>query len=332
MRQKKRGFTIVELVIVLAVIGILSAVLIPTFSNLVKQSKMSVDQQAVRQMNTILATEAVDGKIDSVEKVREILTKAGINTENYVPLTIGTAFAWVKKTGEIVQVSIVEDNGSTVYVNVNSTDESFTSNEIDFLLKAEEIVDPNRIDPADKPIATVLTGNHSGIEVNFVKDEGDCSLFSFAPEHDLNGENANDPNLVASAEKYSGWIADFAIILNDDFSEGTVGICGSYFGIAWQTIELFEDASVGTTYFLMDAYEGYTITYETLLDFCRSDSNNERDYFNCGTYNLDRGNIGKSITVELRLYQPSEENEYVKSEKYLVCNSVTVTFNSVAEK
>lgn len=36
---KKKGFTIVELVIVVAVIGILSAILIPSFSNLIQTSK-----------------------------------------------------------------------------------------------------------------------------------------------------------------------------------------------------------------------------------------------------------------------------------------------------
>ena len=39
MIKKKKGFTIVELVIVIAVVGILSAVLIPTFSNLIEKAK-----------------------------------------------------------------------------------------------------------------------------------------------------------------------------------------------------------------------------------------------------------------------------------------------------
>ncbi len=38
MKKNKKGFTIVELVIVIAVIGILAAVLIPTFTNVVENS------------------------------------------------------------------------------------------------------------------------------------------------------------------------------------------------------------------------------------------------------------------------------------------------------
>ena len=47
MKKRKRGFTIVELVIVIAVIAILAAVLIPTFTNLIKRANLSNDQSAI---------------------------------------------------------------------------------------------------------------------------------------------------------------------------------------------------------------------------------------------------------------------------------------------
>ena len=53
-KTNKRGFTIVELVIVIAVIAILAAVLIPTFSNLVKKANVTADTQLVRNLNTAL--------------------------------------------------------------------------------------------------------------------------------------------------------------------------------------------------------------------------------------------------------------------------------------
>ena len=56
-KSNRKGFTIVELVIVIAVIAILAAVLIPTFSNLIKKANESSDVQAVRQMNTFLAAD-----------------------------------------------------------------------------------------------------------------------------------------------------------------------------------------------------------------------------------------------------------------------------------
>lgn len=49
---KKRGFTIVELVIVIAVIAILASVLIPTFANVVTKAKESKNLQDVRNVYT----------------------------------------------------------------------------------------------------------------------------------------------------------------------------------------------------------------------------------------------------------------------------------------
>lgn len=56
MQKRKKGFTIVELVIVIAVIAILAAVLIPTFANVIKKANESVVVQNVRNMNTVLAS------------------------------------------------------------------------------------------------------------------------------------------------------------------------------------------------------------------------------------------------------------------------------------
>ncbi len=57
--KRKKGFTVVELVIIIAVIAILAAVLIPTFSSIVKKANESTDIQTVRNLNTAI-------KIDDV--------------------------------------------------------------------------------------------------------------------------------------------------------------------------------------------------------------------------------------------------------------------------
>ena len=56
----KKGFTVVELVIVIAVIAILAAVLIPTVSGIIAKANESKDTQLVRNLNTALAAD-VDG-------------------------------------------------------------------------------------------------------------------------------------------------------------------------------------------------------------------------------------------------------------------------------
>ena len=56
--SKKRGFTIIELVIVIAVIAILAAVLIPTFSNVIQKAKEANDTVMVKTMNTALVNDS----------------------------------------------------------------------------------------------------------------------------------------------------------------------------------------------------------------------------------------------------------------------------------
>ena len=63
-KKAKRGFTITELVIVIAVIAILAAVLIPTFSNVIKRANESAAMQEAKseydnfRPETILTDEA----------------------------------------------------------------------------------------------------------------------------------------------------------------------------------------------------------------------------------------------------------------------------------
>ena len=54
--KNKKAFTVVELVIVIAIIAILAAVLIPTFASLIKKANVSKDEQLIRNLNTALAT------------------------------------------------------------------------------------------------------------------------------------------------------------------------------------------------------------------------------------------------------------------------------------
>ncbi len=109
----KKGFTIVELVIVVAVIAILAAVLIPTFSGIINKANLSADQQAVRQMNVALVAGSVEGKPADSEDVIEILAEAGYNSRTaLIPVTSGYQFCWYSTENSIV---LVDTEGNIVY-------------------------------------------------------------------------------------------------------------------------------------------------------------------------------------------------------------------------
>ena len=107
VKIKKKGFTIVELVIVIAVIAVLAVVLIPTFSSLIKKANMSADMVAVKEMNTILATEEItDGKPATVVEAQEVLTSNGVN--DFTPMDANNVFYWVGSDNRVILWDIEE--------------------------------------------------------------------------------------------------------------------------------------------------------------------------------------------------------------------------------
>jgi type IV pilus assembly protein PilA len=67
-KNNRKGFTIVELVIVIAVIAILAGVLIPTFASIIsKANESKALQEAQNAYKEAYALAVADGKIDSNE-------------------------------------------------------------------------------------------------------------------------------------------------------------------------------------------------------------------------------------------------------------------------
>ena len=65
MKNNKKGFTIVELVIVIAVIAILAGVLIPTFAGITTKAKKSAAlQEATNLYKEVYALDMSDGNLD----------------------------------------------------------------------------------------------------------------------------------------------------------------------------------------------------------------------------------------------------------------------------
>jgi len=72
-KRLKRAFTITELVIVIAVIAVLAAVLVPTFSNVVDNAKESHDKQIVRSINTALSAYSAENNGATPKSYEELM-------------------------------------------------------------------------------------------------------------------------------------------------------------------------------------------------------------------------------------------------------------------
>ena len=103
--SNKKGFTIVELVIVIAVIAILAAVLIPTFSGIVRRAQISADVQLCKNLNTVLSNAKAEGRIPgSMYDVLYLINEAGYILENLNPTSQGFYYAWDQKENSIIYI------------------------------------------------------------------------------------------------------------------------------------------------------------------------------------------------------------------------------------
>jgi len=142
MNKKKKGFTIVELVVVIAVIGILSAILIPTFSGLIRRSQEQGQQLELRNAYEAYAIEAGE---DVLTEHQVVLAK-----ENTLANTAGNADTdTLAKLWKLYEGEDKAQLGSWVHVGTD-----------DFAF-----VDDGETDPANHKLALVADKDYNGYYV-----------------------------------------------------------------------------------------------------------------------------------------------------------------------
>ena len=92
MNKNRKGFTIVELVIVIAIIAILAAVLIPTFASLIQKANISKDTQVIRNLNTAIAT--ATEKPETMRDALKIAAEAGYLVDKINAAANGNDILW----------------------------------------------------------------------------------------------------------------------------------------------------------------------------------------------------------------------------------------------
>ena len=102
-KLNRKGCTIVELVIVIAVIAILAAVLIPTMSNLIKTAQTSADVTLVKNVNLILATErATEGKNATMQEALDDALEGGYDVKKLTPTNSDNHILWDQESDNFV--------------------------------------------------------------------------------------------------------------------------------------------------------------------------------------------------------------------------------------
>ena len=126
---KKKAFTIVELVIVIAIIAVLAAVLVPTFTTVVKKAKISNDTQLVKNLNTALVADAaVNGKHMTMQSALDAAFKFGYDVSKINATANGNEILWDSAN----DVFCYWNDGTIEYVPDSVSDENKITLNSDF--------------------------------------------------------------------------------------------------------------------------------------------------------------------------------------------------------
>ena len=126
-RKAKKGFTIIELVIVIAVIGILAAVLIPTFSNVIDKANATAAMEEARNAYTQYLLETADKNDVANYNFNIKVTKSG--TDYYFAVTNGQFGATQLTITPTENIYTVTETGSLLKPTTSSTTGNSTTGE-----------------------------------------------------------------------------------------------------------------------------------------------------------------------------------------------------------
>ena len=164
-KSNKKGFTVVELVIVIAIIAILAAVLIPTFASLIQKANESNDIQAAKNMNTFLAAANVTGDVKSILDVYDIFEESGFAVENYTPLYKDRYYFYDK---EYNQILYVDGDGKVLYPTEHKGETNTKSNWMSLSMTVKKAQPKGEYYKAEtgKITATVKSGEEYAFVIN----------------------------------------------------------------------------------------------------------------------------------------------------------------------
>lgn len=202
-RRNKKGFTMVELIIVIAVIAVLTAILVPTFIHLASKAGDASDKTIVKNANTQLAMkQAQEGRNFSMSKAVADVDEIGYHIPG-VTTSNGNKILWDSTTDRFV---LVNKSGDTLL-----EDSPRSSNNLD-LFCAYKNMDERGEDPYSFYAKSTYDGPASvSITSAMGFDAGDAATdaitaISYAPgENDENtvtiATNAVETELTINAPK-----------------------------------------------------------------------------------------------------------------------------------
>lgn len=354
IQNRKDGFTIVELVIVIAVIAIMAAVLIPTFASLIIRANLSADQVAVKNMNTALSSYAVDhNEFTGRTDIYKALQDAGFATDGLKPVSADCKFIYISELNKMV---LVNKDGDVLYPQDKDI-QNYGEINIDLCYDMTTSL----------PAASLEKMDELSVKANWLNDQKKDLTLDTGIKFEV------DSDIIEDTGEWDKWMVDFEISFNKDVPEAL--------NTAGNVTNGLKDNGVG---FLLMGYRGDTWGWNPIVlssatkdtpvrvmkDLFFKDSNmagwhdfvsnyqsvkNDVGSFECGiisVWSLDNnGNIntsamteaqkefldGLTVTLQLKMYKTVYENTKINEttsqdtitetgESYLI-STYTYTWN-----
>ena len=188
-KSNKKGFTVVELVIVIAIIAILAAVLIPTFAGLIQKANESKDTQLVKNLNTALrADEVLNGSNSNIDRALGVSLENGYNIEKLTPTSQGNEIVWDEVNNQFALIKgdqvLYADNESKAQTALSAKTNIWkliTVENVDqvpkdgysYYLKGETLTGTANV------IAGLSVGKNTGVDVKYERTEEETHNVQF---------------------------------------------------------------------------------------------------------------------------------------------------------
>lgn len=192
--KKKKGFTLVELIVVIAVIAVLAGVSIPAYFYITNQAKQSADEQAVDQMNTLAQISSIESGEVSDKEILNILNEEGYNTTSLKTTYSGTAMYYDHDLNKILYVE--KSSGDVLFPaayegqNINTDLKSHTMMNMDESFYCD-FSDVDSLDPIGNGNTMTLVGGKAKNVVGPYIINNALPNYSYTIEFDLNIDDSD---------------------------------------------------------------------------------------------------------------------------------------------